>query len=306
LSGESPYQISGESATVELQPITVWSGLKSQDFDSISVSVNGHAMPVAFIDTGAQWTVLTSEAASHTGVAIGGCEFPLTGFSSAAARPGLARELAIGSMTLKNVPVLVADTAPLLAAKGQMAIGLDVLYHLRTTIDPGYGVATVQDAQTVNLGDANFESRWEIPLFNFSAASLAEARFDDQFARVLIDTGNAVGTFASSRWASRALARAQGRKPPPTLWWRRRKFDLPSFELAGQTIEHWPVVDSLPRELEQLDTVDLVIGRDLYHSYRTTIDLANRRLIFSGGPLPPKPAAIARRTSIDEASAPLP
>jgi hypothetical protein len=209
-----------------------------------------------------------------------------------------------------------------------MTIGLDVLYHLKTTIDSRYGVVTLQNSQAeeadadranaddggvddagVDVGGADVgraDQRWEIPLFNFSTASLAEARFDDQPARLLIDTGNAVGTFVSGRWADGALSGGHGRKPPPTLWLRKRKLDLPPFEMAGQTIEHWPVVDSLPRELEQLDTVDLVMGRDLLHGYRTTIDLANRRLILSGGPLPPRPAAPARRITAGAESTPLP
>jgi hypothetical protein len=319
LSGQAPYQLSGESgATIELQPITVWSGLKSRELDSIAVTVNGVTMPVAFLDTGAQWTVLTREAATTAGVAIGDSEFPLTGFSSASARPAVVRELTIGSLTLMNVPVLVADTTPLVAAKGQATIGLDVLYHLNTTIDARYGSVTVTDAhadqdnpadQTAHARerkDAGDNEAWEIPIFNFSTASLAQARFDDRSARVMIDTGNAVGTFVSSRWVSETLADARGRKPPPTLWLRKRKLDLPTFELAGQMIEHWPVVDSLPRELEQLDTVDLVMGRDLLHEYRTTIDLANRRLLLSGAPLPPRPATPTRRATAGAEATPLP
>jgi predicted aspartyl protease len=301
LQGDSPYQITDESATLAIQPLPVWSGLASHEYDSISVDVNGVSMPVAFIDTGAQWTILTTQAAARAGIEPAELSITLTGFSSADARPAVARELALGSLILRNVPVLVADTTPLLEAKGQLTIGLDVLYHLRTTIDPGYCAVTFTDASATSDPEAETShARWEIPVFNFSTAMLAQGRIGDESARVLIDTGNAVGTFVSARWADRVLPQVRNRRPPPTLWFKKRKFELPAFELAGQQIEHWPVVDSLPAELEQLNTVDLVFGRDLYSNYRITIDPQANRLLLDDGSLPPSPARKPRRSSVED------
>jgi predicted aspartyl protease len=302
LGGEFPYQFTGDSSTLSIQPTPVWAGLVSHDFDSISVSVNGESMPVAFIDTGAQWTILTTQAAAQAGIELAEPAFALTGFSSAMARPAVARELALGSLVVQNVPVLVADTAALVASKGQLTIGLDVLYHVRTTIDSGYGSVTFTDAQATSDPQTEIAGAglWEIPVFNFSTAMLAEGRFGDESARVLIDTGNAVGTFVSARWADRVLPQVRSRRPPPTLWFKKRKFELPAFDLAGQRMEHWPVVDSLPDGLEQLDTVDLVLGRDLYSNYRVTIDLQGNRLLLENGPLPPRPARKAVRSAVDE------
>jgi predicted aspartyl protease len=303
LDERTPYQIAGDPATVPLQKTAIWSGLLSHDLESIEAHVNGKPMPTAFIDTGAQWTVITTEAATQAGVKIGDARFPLIGFSSTEARPAVLNELTIGTMTIRDVPVLVADTKALAAANGQLTIGRDLLVHLVVTIDPQDGVVTVGEAK-LDEGSApkgvSDENTWMIPIWNFSAACLAEAEFNGGSARVLIDTGNSVGTFISGRWAERVLPEVRLGRRPPTLWFKGQRFELPEFELAGQKIAHWPVVDSLPAELERLDAIDLVIGRDLFGAYRTTIDLRNRRLVLSDGPLPPTP--LRRKAAADSAA----
>jgi hypothetical protein len=166
------------------------------------------------------------------------------------------------------------------------------MHHLRLTIDYPRSQVLVEPAvdrfdPLASVSAASFErpalsdrsADWEIPLWTFPQACLAEGRLTSgQSARVLIDTGNPLGTYVSPRWARQNLPDYQ----PPIPWLMRRlkhhKFDIGGLRLGGQTLPDWPVKDAIPREMDRLAVVDLLMGRDLLCHYRVTIDLVGRRL----------------------------
>jgi hypothetical protein len=162
------------------------------------------------------------------------------------------------------------------------------MHHVRFTID--YPARSVV-AETYPLHEPAVppsDSVWNIPVWTFSQACLAQGRLTEgPFARVLIDTGNRVGTFVSPRWMRRSVP--EFRRPPAPIvpWVKNRQFHIAPFELAGQTLADWPVFDTLPEELERLDLVDVLTGHDLLWQYQVTIDLRQRLFRLRNSQTPP-------------------
>jgi hypothetical protein len=239
-----------------------------------------------FIDTGSQHVIMTSEAAKAAGVRIGPSGIRLVGFAHLVARPALVETLELGGLTLHDVPVLVGDSPPLVAAKGQMTLGTELMHHVRFTIDYPAGEVSAHganDAEPVG-GDA---AAWEIPVWTFSQICLAQGRMaSGALARVLIDTGDRQGSYISTRWAQRNLPGFPRTAGPVLFKVKHPHLRLDKMDLGNDRLRDWPLIDTLPRDLERIDAVDLLLGHDLLADYRVTFDLARRviRLETSGEP----------------------
>jgi aspartyl protease len=284
LGQRTPYEVvsASDAAPAEIQSARAASGTISAELNAIEAQANGVTMPLVFIDTGAQHTLMTTSAAQAAGVAIGPSDTILIGFSGLKARPGVLANLRLGSLSLHDVPVLVGNSAPLMTARGQMALGTDLMHHVRFTLDyPSRRVLAepAESPRVVNQG----QPRWEIPLWTFSQACLARGQLPDgATARVLIDTGDRAGTFVSSRWARRTFSPLALPNSTMVFKYKHRGLALDTMELGGYTLRDWPVVDRIPRELERLDLVDVLVGRDLLGKYQVTIDLGQRVLQLQG------------------------
>jgi|GEM_PF-2041523 len=258
--------------------------LELHDFGSVAGEVNGVAMPAIFIDSGAQYTLMTREAAQAAGVELGRRDASLVGFASFSAQPGVLRELRFAGLSIGDVPVLVGDSSLLHAAGGQMALGIDFLHHVRLSLDYPAGRVTIASSAARSEQPQIPTEVWQIRLWTFSQACLAEARVPGGgSARVLIDTGNRQGAYVSRRWsrlnrsafiASRGLAAFSSRS--------QRGFE--SLELGDHTLESWPIVGSLPTELERLNLFDILLGHDLLSSYKVTFNLRARTLLLEPSP----------------------
>lgn len=296
LGGADPYRLAAGSRSAVLPLIAggashstepAAAGSARLGLPAIPLDVNGVRLARAFVDTGAQHTLLTPAAAAAAGVEAGPDGVDLVGFSSFPARPAVVRRLRLGNVVLHDVPVYVADSPPLAQAGGQASLGIDLLYHLRVVMDYPRQQAIVAPAVLDGAtrepagGAANGTQHagWEIPLWTFSSACLAQGRMaDGSIARTLIDTGNSQGTYLSSRWASRRLPDCQPFKHWFLLRQRMGRFSLARWQLGGEELADWPVRGTLPSQLERLDLVDLLVGQDLLARYRVEIDLAGRRL----------------------------
>lgn len=298
LAGADPYRLAPRSRSAVLpmrarapaSPPGSAASAASSELPAIALDVNGVRLARAFVDTGAQHTVLTPAAAAAAGVELGPDGVGLVGFSSFPARPAVVRRLRLGTVVLQDIPVYVGDSPALAQAGGQASLGIDVLYHLRLVMD--YPRQQVVVAPAGNLTDtrvpvdtgatgtlASSATRWEIPLWTFSHVCLAQGRMaDGSIARTLIDTGNGQGTYLSSRWASRQLPDFQPFKNWFLLRHRLGKYALARWELGSEELSNWPVRGTLPDALERLDLVDLLVGHDLLAGYSVEIDLAGRRL----------------------------
>jgi predicted aspartyl protease len=137
------------------------------DRNTIAATVNGTPLSRVFIDTGAQHTLITKAAAREAGVTLGSSEVQLVGFARLKARPGFVDTLKIGNLTLHDVPVLVGDSTPLVAAKGQMALGTELMHHVRFTIDYPRSRVIAQPADSP-VAPTVGQPSWEIPLWTFS------------------------------------------------------------------------------------------------------------------------------------------
>jgi hypothetical protein len=249
--------------------------------NAIAAGVNDVPLDTVFIDTGAQHAVMTVAAAEAAGVRPGPSGLRLVGFANLAARPGLIDTLDLGGVVLHDVPVMIGDSAPLAAAGGQMALGTELMHHVRFTMDYPAGRVLVEPANSPRaIGPAD---GWEIPLWTFSQACLAQGHLPSgETARVLVDTGDASGSYVSGRWAQRHLPGFPRQHGPVVFKSARRKLSLGKMELGTGRLDDWPVVDTLPVELERADAIDVLLGRDLLASYRVTIDMSARVLRLQG------------------------
>lgn len=284
LGQRTVYRLSGaeDAGRVEIQAARAQPGTVPDELNAIEARVNGMSVPLAFVDTGTQHVLMTVRAAEAAGVAIGPSATHLVGFARLNARPGVIETLELGSLVLHDVPVMVGNSPPLVALKGQMALGTELMHHVRFTIDyPGRRVFA--EGAATRLGGRARRPEWEIPLWTFSQACLARGQLPGgAMARVLVDTGNRAGTFVSARWAHRNLPDFQ--RPPATVIFKfkQRNLWLDEMQLGSGSLYNWPVVDTIPNVLERLDTVDVLLGHDMLAPYEVTIDLEQRVLQLYG------------------------
>ncbi len=274
---------SAELSSTKAADGTIWA-----DLNSVEVTTNGVLQPMVFIDTGAQHSIMTLRAAENAGVRLGDGDAELVGFAGLAARPAVLETLDLGGLVLHNVPVLVGNAPALMLANGQMAIGTELMHHVRFTLDyPARRVVVERADHPVLRGESSNGFEW--PVWTFSQACLAQGATERGPARVMVDTGNRSGTYISARWARHHLP--QFERPTSTLVFkfRHQGLSLDTMQMGELVLSDWPIWDRIPRELEQLDLVDMLVGRDLLWPYRLTIDLRQRVMRMEGGPASPRP-----------------
>lgn len=283
LGSQSAFGLTSPPGRVELRAASAAAGTVPAELNGIEARVNGVSIPLAFVDTGTQHTLLTVAAAEAAGVAFGSRATGLVGFARLHVRPGVIKMLELGSLTLRDVPVLVGDSAPLVAVAGQMALGTELMHHVRFTLDyPGRRVFA-EPAATRQAWAGKRPATWDIPLWTFSQACLARGQTPKgAMARVLVDTGNRAGAYVSPRWAHRNLPSFPRSAGPIVFKYKSRHLMIDALELGDRSLRDWPVLDTIPAELERLDTVDVLLGRDLLWPFRVTIDLAQRMLQLEG------------------------
>jgi hypothetical protein len=158
-----------------------------------------------------------------------------------------------------------------------MALGVDLLHHLRVTLDMARHEAIVESAnsRSSETGWNKNDNAWQVRLWSFPQACVAEAQVGGQHpARVLIDTGNWQGTYVSSRWARRNQLALADVRHPLLQQVDGRSGTLEDLELGGQSFGDWPVRSALPAELDRLGLFDILMGHDLVGDQRITLDLA--------------------------------
>ncbi len=284
LAGVAPFQIETSADVVVEAPLSeAATGSLAAELLAINGAANGTPCKTIFIDTGAQHTVMTRAAAEAAGVRVQPGDIELAGFASATAEAGLIEKLELGSLTIRNVPVLVGDSPALTAADGSMSLGADILYHLRVTLDYPERRVTIEPASaSVTTTDESASTAWRIPVWTFSRLPLAEGTAAGGTPlRVLVDTGDRSGTYISYRWGRREIPQLAGAHSGMVFRFKKKDLTLPPIELGGRAIADWPVVDTLPKELDRLDVVDLMLGHDLLKRFRVILDLSRNEFRLS-------------------------
>jgi Aspartyl protease len=286
--GQRPaYHIAAASnEPVELKPAMASPGTIPFELAAVQATANGAPMPRVFIDTGAHYTLITTEAARDAGVNFGDSHTQLIGFAGLVARPGVIETLELGDLILRDVPVMVGDSTPLVANAGQMSLGTELLYHVRFHIDYPARRVTAEPADRARAPGPS-DPLWEIPVWTFSQICLARGQSDrGPMARVLVDTGDRAGTFVSYRWARQHMPNLRGVTSAMVFRFKKRNMALDVLDLGSQTLRDWPVLDTIPTELDRLNQVDIILGHDLLWPYRLTIDLPHRELQLRPGSSP--------------------
>lgn len=296
LAGQVPYAMpDGPSrGEVDLQEAEIMFGLVPNKLHGISIEINGTTIPMAIVDTGASHTLLSERTAREADVAAGSSAQPAAGSLSFEIRPALVRELRIGSVTLRNVPVAVGNPPPLVLTKAQVALGIDLMHHLRFTMDHARAKVIVEPASP--LPPAPPESAWDIPLWTFPEHCLTVGHSKDgRRARILVDSGNFAQTLVWPTWAKENIPNHQG--PAASLLaftLSNPQHTLRGLTLGDRLLPDWPVIDMPPVTLKGVDLADLVLGHDLLSQYRVIVDVRSRilRLESPGTPVRPPVAPI--------------
>jgi hypothetical protein len=283
LDGRAPYrlELAGRERT-ELTPADATPGTIAFELAAVQARANGRVMSRVFIDTGAQYTLMTADAAQSAGVAVGPRGVQLVGFAGVKVQPGSIETLELGELVLHDVPVVVGDSAPLAASGGQMSLGTELMQHVRFHIDYPARRVTAEPANRAATRLAR-APLWTIPVWTFSQVCLARGQLGTgPMARALVDTGNRAGTFVSYRWARRNLP-GLGGTSSLVFRLKKRKMTLDEFDLGSQSLANWPVADTLPPDLDRLNLVDVILGHDFLWPYELTIDLPRRVLELRPG-----------------------
>lgn len=285
LAARAPYRLtkSGAPGELKLDKASVFMGIIPHKMHGIEIEINGVKVPMAIIDTGASHTLLNVAIAQKAKVAIGSATRSASGSLAFTARPGFVNTIKIGEFVLHDVPVSVGNPPPLVVTKAQVALGVDVMQHLRFIIDYPRGKVLVQSAHTPPDPPVHPESVWDIPLWTFADHTLSQAQLEDgTFARTLIDSGNFAQTLIWPTWAKEAVPGHPGAASSLFAFAfsnpEKRNYYLQGVRLGGRTLPNWPAMDMPPFTLQGVDLLDILMGHDLLSQYRVTIDLRQRRL----------------------------
>lgn len=291
LADTEPVQLKSAAATPGTVPFAL---------GAVQAKANGATMPRVFIDTGAQYTLITVQAARNASVHFGHSDTQLVGFAGLVARPAVVESLELGDLILYDVPVLVGDSTPLVANAGQMSLGTELMHHVRFHIDYPARRVTAEPADRTSAKRPS-DPIWEIPLWTFSQICLARGQLDGgPMARVLVDTGDRAGTFVSYRWARRHMPNLRGVSSAMIFRLKKRNMLLDRFDLGSKTLAAWPVLDTIPPELDRLNQVDIMLGHDLLWPYQLTIDLPGRVLQLRPGTSPADDAGAQMPAQVDK------
>lgn len=291
LGERAPYRVDGavRSTQMPFRAESVLFGLAPHKMHGITVQVNGVEVPLAIVDTGASHTLIGNQVAKEAKVTVGGTAREAVGSLSFSARPGVIDELRIGDIVLRDVPVSVGNPPPLVMTKAKMAIGVDIMHHLRFHLDykdmlvkvdaePPYPAAGESPSEP--KGEPADDSVWDIPLWTFADHVLSQARLPDgSVARTLIDSGNFAQTLCWPTWAKMHLPNHPGETGSIFAYaMTNPQREIEGLSLGGRKLPPWPVMDMPPVTLQGVDLLDLLMGHDLLSQYRVTIDMRARRL----------------------------
>lgn len=265
---------------LEFKAESVLFGLAPYKMHGITVKVNGTEVPLAIVDTGASHTLISTQVAKEADVRIGSTAREAVGSLSFTARPGIIDELQIGDIILRDVPVSVGNPPPLVMTKAKMAIGVDIMHHLRFTLDYKNKKVYVDPDKKDPPEPANPEAVWDIPLWTFADHVLSQATLPDgTYARTLIDSGNFAQTLVWPTWAKQHLPNHPGETGSILLYaMTNPQRNIKGLTLGGRKLPAWPVMDMPPVTLQGVDLLDLLMGHDLLSQYKVTVDMRQRRL----------------------------
>jgi hypothetical protein len=247
-------------------------------------------MPLAIVDTGASHTLISRSFAAAAGLELAGPKVAASGSMAFESQTAVLKELAIGPLVLRNVPVNVGDPPPLAMTQAKAALGVDVMQHLRFTIDYPRGRVRVRPAGPRAAPEPPNPAAWDIPLHTYPEHTFAEARLPSgASARTIVDSGNFAATLVWGRWGQENLP---GRKKPARdmVDFVRGKptTEIKGLTLGGRELPPWPAMDMPPMTLAGVDLVDVLMGHDLLSQYVATVDMQGRvlRLAAPSGTAP--------------------
>ena len=294
LAGAKPYELASPpaaAADLEFKSATPIFGFIPSAMHGIEIALDGHAMPLAIVDTGAAHTLISSSFARSAGLVLLGPKIAASGSMAFTAQAAVVKELTIGSIKLRNVPVNVGDPPPLQMTQAKAALGVDLMHHLRFTIDYPKGRVRVRPATAPEPADPD---AWDIPLYPFAEHTFAEAKLKSgASARTVIDSGNFAATLVWPRWGHEHIpGHAKPAKDLAAFVGGKPVTEVVGLTLGGKALPPWPGLDMPPMTLEGVDLIDLLMGHDLLSQYVATIDMQGRRLRLKspGGTfVPPQP-----------------
>jgi hypothetical protein len=268
----------------------------------LTVAVNDRGSR-AIVDTGAWTTTLAEKVAREASVAIGPQLIQLSRSGVIVKTSlGFVRQLEIGSVRLRNLPVIVTND-PVLASN-EVALGVDLMHRLRFTLDyprrtltvaPATGIVPEEQpdgAWDIPLSlfreeQLTLEASRDVPLFAFRASLVAPGALPGGIAvTVVIDTGNYSGSLVRGPWASvhvpGYVPSAKPRGDPAAFETEDPgEYRLRNFTLAGASLPDWPLTVVRPGWRADDRGPDVIFGYDLLQRCRVIVDTRSLRLDFA-------------------------
>jgi len=255
----------------------------------IQLRINGRPDPLNFVlDTGSGISVISDEAAKELGIKSitkGGFAKGIGGNGKFEIVYGFIRDVDIGDVTVRNVPVYIRK----FHSDGQIHgyIGLSLISKFLTTVDYGNSTFGLRKKDSVRAEDAGAVS---VPLRLTSSGFLSgEVQLEgfDSPLNFIVDTGASVSVISSDLAANTAMAPHVQEERMRVIGAAGITEDVPSFLLPKVTMgtHSRNSITAIALDLNLINEASGfeqagILGGNFLKNYRMTFDFQNSRVTF--------------------------
>jgi len=255
----------------------------------IQLRINGRPEPLNFVlDTGSGISVISDEAAKELGIKAitkGGFAKGIGGDGKFAIVYGFIRDVDIGAVTVRNVPVYIRKFHS--DGKIHGYIGLSLISKFLTTVDYGNQTFGLRKKDSIRTDDANGVS---VPLRLTSSGFLSgEVQLEgfDSPLNFIVDTGASVSVISADLAANTAMAPHAQEERMRVIGAAGVTEDVPSFLLPKVTMgtHSRNSITAIALDLNLINEASGfeqagILGGNFLKNYRMTFDFQNSRVTF--------------------------
>ncbi len=279
---QSLYQTGGQDSTVVKFDLV-------GNRPIIQMRINGRPEPLNFVlDTGSGISVISDEAAKELGIRSitrGGFAKGIGGNGKFEIVYGFIRDVDIGDVTVRNVPVYIRK----FHSDGNIHgyIGLSLISKFLTTVDYGNSTFGLRKKDSVRTEDPGAVS---VPLRLTSSGFLSgEVQLEgfDSPLNFIVDTGASVSVISSDLAANTAMAPHAQEERMRVIGAAGITEDVPSFLLPKVTMgtHSRNSITAIALDLNLINEASGfeqagILGGNFLKNYRMTFDFQNSRVTF--------------------------
>lgn len=274
----------------------------------ITLRINGKSNPLRFVlDTGSGISVISNETAKRLrirSVARGGHAKGIGGDGKFEIVYGFLRDVSIGEMKIRNVPVYIRQFHQNVHAIDGY-IGISLISKFLTTVDYGsreFTLAKFETQPTVDPGQKDLSLPLRLTSSGFLSGEVLMEGMTEPL-NFIVDTGASVSV----------VAETVARREPLSLLPRSEKLRVVGSAGITENVEAFvlPKISFGEHSREQVTAIALdleiindasgfeqsgILGGNFFLNYKMTFDFRNSRLLF----VPAKPASTEITPQLDE------